>query len=568
MLRYTPNPKKPVKDGFLFPLDVEPANIVEAMSVIVENAHNIGLNSNMYFYLEKPIKYLCERLNINEVQAVLMSVITEIGSDTSFSISDISNFFSCTNLQAVSLVKDLEDMAQKKLLQAEKSFHNDNSCYKLPWGAIVAYSNNEIFIPKKQLCEDCEELLKTAESMSYMNDGGSLSCHDFQDKLLALLNDNSSLDFVKKLKEYKLDANETVMIVYACVQLFCQGNNSFNEGDFFYLIDRRYLHKIWKDFKKGNNRLFELGLIEPVCDNGMEDRENYSLTKKAIKEFLSGVKFKEDKQIKGVKGFIIPNEIVPKTMFYNEAEKVQLKRLEGLLEQDHYLEICERLKDQGMRTGFACLFYGAPGTGKTETVMQLARATGRSIYQVNMAGIRDKWVGESEKNVKAIFSHYQSVVKNSSLAPILLLNEADALLGERFTNVNHSVEKMENSMQNIILEEMEKLNGILIATTNLTCNLDRAFERRFLFKVEFHAPQTSVRIDIWKTMIPQLDDETALQLASNYNFSGGQIENIARKSQIECILEGSTPNFEMLRTFCDEECLTKSRNKVVGFRNS
>lgn len=142
------------------------------------------------------------------------------------------------------------------------------------------------------------------------------------------------------------------------------------------------------------------------------------------------------------------------------------------------------------------------------------------------------------------------------------------MLGERFTNVNHSVEKMENSMQNIILEEMEKLNGILIATTNLTCNLDRAFERRFLFKVEFHAPQTSVRIDIWKTMIPQLDDETALQLASNYNFSGGQIENIARKSQIECILEGSTPNFEMLRTFCDEECLAKSHNKVIGFRNN
>jgi SpoVK/Ycf46/Vps4 family AAA+-type ATPase len=255
-------------------------------------------------------------------------------------------------------------------------------------------------------------------------------------------------------------------------------------------------------------------------------------------------------------------------MFYNEAEKVQLKRLEGLLMQDRYLEIYTRLKDSGMRTGFACLFYGAPGTGKTETVMQLARATGRSIFQVNMANIRDKWVGESEKNVKSIFGLYQNAVRNSSVAPILLLNEADALLGGRFTEVNRSVERMENTMQNIILEEMEKLNGILIATTNLTCNLDGAFERRFLFKVEFHAPEATVRKDIWRTMIQQLDDVTAMQLAMRYDLSGGQIENIARKCKIENILTSKSPNFEMLKTFCDEELLIKERAHIVGFRNA
>ena len=301
----------------------------------------------------------------------------------------------------------------------------------------------------------------------------------------------------------------------------------------------------------------------------MEDQKCFTLTAKAKEEFLSGVNIKEKKQNKGIKGFVQPADIMPKAMFYNDAEKSQLKRLESLLMQDDYLEICKRLKDNGMRTGFACLFYGAPGTGKTETVMQLARATGRSIFQVNMAGIRDKWVGESEKNVKAIFSQYKTSVKASMVAPILLLNEADALLGGRFTDVNHSVERMENTIQNIILEEMEKLNGILIATTNLTCNLDSAFERRFLFKVEFHAPEATVRKDIWRTMIPQLTDDDALKLASCYNFSGGQIENIARKSQIECILEGTTPSFDTLRTFCDEECLAKRKapTAIIGFRN-
>ena len=567
MLRHVNNTPKPTKDAYLFPLDVEPTTIVEAMSLIVENAQNTGLTQNLYFYLEKPIRYLSERLHINEVLAVLLSIVTEIGTDSEFSLTDISRFFNCTNLKAVSLIKELEDLAQKKLVEVEKPFSSDNSSYRLPWGAVVAYSNNEVYVPKAQRCEDCEELLRTVESFSFLSDNGSLTCHEFHDRMLSLLRDNVHLDFVKTLESYHFDANDTALVVYACVLLCCHGTNSFTEYDFFHMVDRRYLHKTWKNFQSGDHKLFDLELVEPMCDNGMEDQDTFTLTKKAKDELLAGVKLKEDKRIKGMRGMIQPNDIVPKNMYYNEAEKTQLKRLEGLLMQDRYLEICTRLKDSGMRTGFACLFYGAPGTGKTETVMQLARVTGRSIFQVNMANIRDKWVGESEKNVKAIFSQYQNAVRNSSIAPILLLNEADALLGGRFTEVNHSVERMENTMQNIILEEMEKLNGILIATTNLTCNLDSAFERRFLFKVKFHAPEASVRKDIWRTMIPQLDDDTALQLAMRYNFSGGQIENIARKSQIENILEGTTPDFNTLRAFCDEECLAKPQSKIVGFRN-
>ena len=568
MLRYVNNPPKPVKDAYLIPLDIEPTTIVEAMSLIVENAQNTGLTQNLYFYLEKPIRYLSERLHINEVQAVLLSVVTEIGTDNEFSLTDISRFFNCTNLKAVSLIKELEDLAQKKLVEVEKPFRSDNSSYRLPWGAVVAYSNNEVYVPKAQRCEDSEELLHTVETFSFQSENGSLTCREFQDRMASLLRANAHLDFVKTLESYHFDANETALVVCACVLLCCQGTNSFTEYDFFHMVDRRYLHKTWKAFLENDHKLMDLGLVEPVCDNGMEDQDTFTLTKKAKDELLAGIKLKEDKRIKGKRGMIQPNDIVPKNMFYNKAEKAQLKRLEGLLMQDRYLEICTRLKDSGMRTGFACLFYGAPGTGKTETIMQLARATGRSIFQVNMANIRDKWVGESEKNVKAIFSQYQNAVRNSSVAPILLLNEADALMGNRFTNVNHSVEKMENTMQNIILEEMEKLNGILVATTNLTCNLDSAFERRFLFKVEFHAPEASVRKDIWRAMIPQLDDDTAMQLAMCYDFSGGQIENIARKSQIESILEGTTPDFETLKTFCDEECMAKPRTQILGFRNS
>ena len=84
-------------------------------------------------------------------------------------------------------------------------------------------------------------------------------------------------------------------------------------------------------------------------------------------------------------------------------------------------------------------------------------------------------------------------------------------------------------MQNIILQELENLDGILIATTNMTQNMDKAFERRFLYKIEFSKPEKNIRKMLWKSMMPDLNEEDALALASRFDFSDGQIENIARK---------------------------------------
>ncbi|MFR5937077.1 MAG: hypothetical protein ACLUGU_16615 [Alistipes shahii] len=125
---------------------------------------------------------------------------------------------------------------------------------------------------------------------------------------------------------------------------------------------------------------------------------------------------------------------------------------------------------------------------------------------------------------------------------------------------------MENSLQNIILQEMEQLDGIMIATTNLTQNLDRAFERRFLYKIEFERPDAAVKSRIWRSMIPTLDERTAATLAERYDFSGGQIENIARKRTVEMILRGVEPTMEELDEFCRNEQLgNRAKRRRIGF---
>ena len=220
----------------------------------------------------------------------------------------------------------------------------------------------------------------------------------------------------------------------------------------------------------------------------------------------------------------------------------------------------------GFRCGFACLFYGGPGTGKTETALQLARQTGRDILQVNISQIKSMWVGESEKNIKQIFDSYRSLVSERRVTPVLLFNEADAIIGKRQEGAERAVDKMENSLQNIILQEMETLDGILIATTNLAQNMDKAFERRFLYKIKFERPTAEARMSMWTEMIPALKEEDVRFLAAKYDFSGGQIENIARHYTIGNILHGSTDDMVgEIAAYCESERLITKEIRKIGF---
>ena len=186
--------------------------------------------------------------------------------------------------------------------------------------------------------------------------------------------------------------------------------------------------------------------------------------------------------------------------------------------------------------------------------------------QVNISQIKSCWVGESEKNIKSLFDNYREQVKKSEVTPILLFNEADAIINKRQEGAERAVDKMENSIQNIILQEMENLDGILIATTNLAGNMDKAFERRFLYKIKFEQPTLEARMSIWHTMIPTLEENVIRTLATQYDFSGGQIENIARHYTIRNILHGESESvIDELYSYCNNERLNAKEKRKIGF---
>lgn len=176
------------------------------------------------------------------------------------------------------------------------------------------------------------------------------------------------------------------------------------------------------------------------------------------------------------------------------------------------------------------LLYGASGTGKTSSAYGLAKDLGYKILSLDCSRVLSMYVGESEKNVRKIFDEYRQVSQATKESPILLLDEADQLLGMR-NDIASSTSRMYHQMQNIFLEQIEKFCGILIATTNLIDSLDSAFSRRFHYKICFSMPDKDMRQKIWLLHLPKNavfkeDKEYIAKELSGFILSGGQIKII------------------------------------------
>ena len=385
------------------------------------------------------------------------------------------------------------------------------------------------------------------------------------DEIKLLFEENEELKYVRDLRKLGLDFKDEIILTHFCRHLVIHNDDVLEADNLVYLLNNEHDKRtLVENLQKGIHTLQKKKLIEYSFEDGFEDKDHYCLTDIARKKLLKDFKLKT--KIKTTSDIISSKDIVEKSLFYDGTTICQVKELEGLLNEGNFKNIRSRMKAQKMRCGFACVFYGSPGTGKTETVLQLARMTGRDIMQVNISEVKSMWVGESEKNIKAIFDRYRTQAQHAKITPILLFNEADAVIGKRREGAESAVDKMENSIQNIILQEMETLDGIMIATTNLEQNMDKAFERRFLYKVKFNKPSLETRSSIWRTMIPALSEDESNALASKYDFSGGQIENIARHYAINTVLHGDDENrLDSLFAYCDGEKFEKKECRKIGF---
>ncbi len=505
-----------------------------------------------------------------EESAILACVLETDYGFHSCEDDDIASYMGFTNIEFLCYRKYLDSLAEKRIVRISKD--SANVSYKVIKEACKA------IVEDREFSEKNFAGISTEEMFSHMR----IFFKNFRDEEInekMLINDlNMLVDmnpqniFSQKINEYgikNLRDTEQRIFYYLCHRFVSFGDQYMNLGCLSEFISKyEDEQRFFRNLQAGKMTLQANGLI---CFGGEEnfmDKSQVGLSEKVRDELFTEVElFCET--VEGHKDLMNYESIVTKELFYNDNEQEQINRLGQLLDEEQFNGIQSRLEEMGMRKGFNIILYGGPGTGKTETTMQLAKKTGRDIFCIDMSKLKSKWVGESEKCVKGVFNTYRHLCKSKKTKPILFFNEADAIFGKRMENVDSSAAQMLNTLQNIILQEMETLDGIMICTTNLHGNLDPAFERRFIYKIALEKPDEKVRGKIWKSMLKGLEESDYSTLASKFQFSGGQIENVVRKSTVDYILSGEKTSLETVCKFCEEETFKRKaelRTKRIGFR--
>ncbi len=387
-------------------------------------------------------------------------------------------------------------------------------------------------------------------------------------EIAKLVRSHPNFQLSKFIRQNSLSQTEQLLFLTFCYQHYC-GNDLLSVENIIYEVGPEIedQFRIRQQFMYRKGILFDNNLIEKAFFSDFVSNE-FKLTDHSITQF-SIVSISASEKVNTPRFFekIIPEKVIARKLFYSPEINDQVFRVENLMKEDNFKLFVQRMKEKGMIPGLTILLYGASGTGKTETVLQLAKNTGRAILMADASCIRSKWVGETDKNIRKLFKEYRRVMKESQIAPILLFNEADGIIGKRM-EVTERVDVLENSLQNILLQELEVFEGIFMATTNLESNFDPAFDRRILFKINFPPPSREMTMSIWQEKLPHTDIDILSEVNEQFLLTGGQIENIRKKVEIDELLNpGLTIDSNYLKTLAEAEIdlrATTSR-RTIGF---
>lgn len=462
---------------------------------------------------------------------------------------------------------------EKELIRRDYSNHRrlrygeriDEIKFYIPKPVFTLVTKGKRVQPDKIERVDIYDFLELVETLTDDLGDNNITYKDMLSELKRLVYEVLEKPTSRKIRNLNLKNEDLLLFLY----LGSQTDDIDSTIDLIRFVksvipDFQTQMKIRKEILRGTSELLKKDVVK-LAENNFRNEKWISLTERGIE-----VLFGQDKDIflkSTIKrpDIIRSTEIPEKHLFYNSEEQKNIDFLTNVLKQENFTSIRERLINEKMRPGFTVLFHGSAGTGKTESVYQICRATGRNLKLVIISETKSMWFGQSEKLIKNIFDEYRRMVKSSEVCPVLLFNECDGIFGTRKEVGRSPVAQTENAIQNIILQELEDLDGILIATSNQISNLDKAFERRFLFKIQFQKPSTEVKQLIWRDKIPDLTVEESSVLSERFDLSGGQIDNVVKKFLMKKLLFGIRPCLDDLLQFCSEELLEKRGVLKIGY---
>jgi SpoVK/Ycf46/Vps4 family AAA+-type ATPase len=546
--------------------------LLTSIGNVYDQSKECKIIADVFEKIDGDLTILADYFQTTKSQSFFISMVFVFNyKGFSLDINDLVEYFDCNPTKLLEYSEDFEELASKEILIKEKSIHR----------AKVTLANDQFVLNKeitdaimhskpmpdtlKKRNETVYEFLEELYCLGQQRESDKITTNELFEKTEALIVNSAHFPLVGWVSGLHLEIANQYLYLYM-IWKNVSGKKSIDLGAAAQGIFGKNHQKaaFLQAIMSNENELIIQDLIE-VEESSFFDDSELKLTQTSLKQLQSfGIKLFANSLKKD--NIINPNKIQLKELVFNPQENKQIEMVKNVLRNETFSETQMRLQEKGLPKGISILLHGSPGTGKTEVVYQIAKETNREIFKVEISQSKSMWFGESEKIIKRIFTDYKNFAKECEIMPILLFNEADAIISKRKDVESSGISKTENAIQNILLEELENFQGIMFATTNLTNNLDSAFERRFLFKIQFTKPNIENRNKIWQNKLNQLTEAETQLIAQKFDFSGGQIDNIARKSSLHEIINGIIPTIDEIIDYCNNELIKSSTYSPIGFR--
>jgi len=545
-------------------------NLLNNLETVSKASANSNIDLQKLDSVRSEIETVRSFLDISPLQAVLFSVIVDLSLKRSVTLEQLSGHFECSMIKATALLTEIEALERKGFVKrAYKRKGRRPSIsemgFMVPEYIIDALLKGDSSRLASATKFDLPGFLKCVTDLTLERHENAINTQQLFDEVAFLVCNNGELPFVS-LVNTSVDSIESKCTLFAISYSRFKGQVAFDYECFADCVfdDLGEQLEFCQNISTGLHELVSKGMIKAV-ESEFEGIKAVSLTPKIAKELyrLYPALLTEDKTKSGLISY---KTIRNKKMLFSKNIQQQVDTLEEVLRPSKFRHYRKQLKRNGFSSGITAIFYGAPGTGKTEMVYQLARNTHRDIMMVDLTQTRSKWFGESEKLVQKIFDDYSALLNSGYAEPILFINEADGLFSKRIDLGSNgtSSDQANNTIQDVLLQALEKFEGILIATTNLTSNLDKAFERRFTFRIDFPKPDSRTRSFIWRAKLPELSEAEADILGEKFEFSGGEIDIHVRNILLGKVLKKNNNLFEALMASC-KNMHGFTEKKKVGF---
>ena len=550
--------------------------LLQSITKLHNNHSNLYKEESTIEEYNNELKIVCDFFDVEPKTGVLLSVIIcdQLIGEVRY-IHKVYKNIGFSSLEIISLNNQIKDLVKRSWLkQSNKTFPYAKEIKSNQTEYIISqHILNAVLFLDKELIENerpldfTDGLIKLRNYMKHLVDS-NLYEDEMYDGVQQFLWDFKENTFLKEITE-----SQELLVEEKLILFWLSSEYIFDREEFdldavcdFLGFENNFIYNFKQRIKNDKSTLFNtnyLSFVNPELADFSSitygDKMLDLLTKTCVKVEQKKIKHKFCQLIQ-------PDDIEFKNLYFNTKQQQDITKIIDMLSPENYKKMCENFKSHKMKEALSLLFYGLSGTGKTELVRQIAKKHNRILLMVDIASIKSMWVGESEKNIRRVFREYAEALKICDLAPILFFNEADAILNKR-RKIESSSDQMLNSMQNILLQYLEDFEGIFMATTNYINNLDDAFDRRIFYKKAFELPDENTRFQILQDLFPEWPNDWIKDIASDFELSGSQIQNIKRKLLVDSILfDIDYSNKELLVNYIEEELGFRKKNRTeIGF---